>query len=445
MAIVLRVANKGQTITESLLDVLQIRPGGWTTVPSEGLVTETFNLVLQGTDSQIIAATNDMDELRRKVAQWFDDMHRTESIWLEINATGESAKRALIYGMEFNQQTASTLNPLLGRNAQLATLIIDRHPLWENVAQSNYTTTTVSCLGGKWTPSVAEGSAAGRIAEFIIKGESPSLTPIRRFWAGILPDLGSGHTNFDPVIELEDGTAYNGGSLTTRSGASGGEGLYVASIASTKTLYGEIYMNDHQATDQDEYVGDYLVLARCKVDTGTVGVTLGCGTAFTAEEEVALRNMVQVSNTSWQLIELGEITLPPYGIRQSVGSGSMDYVTLQIYAEQLTGTSELDVDCLILIPTKHMIYIDDTDTYYDSVSRLEPTYCYTYEDEENDCVNYRAGTPARAPDRSFLNWYWPPGGGTIVLAGQRSSSHDLTDVVSLEMNVNPRWHNFRES
>jgi hypothetical protein len=193
-------------------------------------------------------------------------------------------------------------------------------------------------------------------------------------------------------------------------------------------------------------VGEYLVLLRCKVDDDTtqVGIQLKHGWTGLGGKEVTVGTTYIDGQDGWELVELGKVSIPPTGNRDSwatTGNKVQDY-SIVIAAERISDAGTLDLDCIILIPSKHMIYIDGADT---GVSGG-----IVYIENAPDGTRYiLAKTQADrygAVEYSFSDtWEYPVGGGLLVIAAQTASTHDLTDTAALAISLVPRWHTFRIS
>lgn len=583
MAKVLRLANKAQSTTADILSGY-LAFSEWFTSPGDAVTSESFLLAARGSDANIIGAANNISELASKAVDFHSDPLEEESIWFEAKATDETAKRSLIYDIDLQPvQDGAFAAQLLGKSGAYYTLDIQRHPAWENVAASTYTGAGKSCTGGKWLPTVAEGTMPGRIRRFMLGGVSGAGT-IAEMWVGIRPLYENGATNFDPVFDLTDSeevtakvdilgtgsyadwdpdtsyelttssyiyipmgaaashrvyiqmgdtlnnntmvdhdieyraasswenvsdidddtysagapfaqsgeiawteqtiTSYevdgvtdywiriqpsanldpikiaafvvihntlttmtNGAYETYNADASGLTSIKVPSVASGLTKYVAQTVGQHDSSNADEYHGSYMVLGRCIVDSGTVQLRLDVAPASFASGRSHQCQAVYITNTTWKLVELGNITLPLSGTRASGGDESAQYDELQIYAAQISGTSVLQIDQLILIPSQHYAKVSGSATQYISGADNRPVCFYTFENDEN-AVTIESGGSSSSITLASLEGknglMWPYGGGVVVIAGQRSTLHSLTDTLDLYMEIYPRWHNHRE-
>ena len=159
------------------------------------------------------------------------------------------------------------------------------------------------------------------------------------------------------------------------------------------------------------------------------------------EPDLAPCEEVYVDNTSWKLIELGEVTIPSMGYRDPYNTADLArYFTIAIDAERLSGSGSLDMDCLLFIPCEHFIHASHTDNTNNLSLRA-----YTLEDDTVQ-ITLGAGTQvytnAEVMSRGF---YLPTDLGFAIMAGQTTTAHDLTKTFEFEMFWYPRWPLFRGS
>ncbi|HNB50412.1 MAG TPA: hypothetical protein PK530_00635 [Anaerolineales bacterium] len=443
MAIRLRLANLGQTSTLDLWSgTLQVRGGGWQTRRNGARVIETFNLVGGGSDATLITAVNTFEDLLDLVEKFHTDPLRNESIWLEANATSETARRALLYDGELTPAMLANLSPLLGRDGAYYTAALTRHAAWEKVTAETASTTNVSALGGTWALGDEGGTLNGRIARLSVEGRSGGGGPLHRFWVGIRP-LYEGTSTFASKWECESGTNATDATDTADANASGGTMVRV-DFATVATLTKRFHMGVTTFVSTSKHaVGRYLILARAKVTAGTVALQMRSG--FSGGENFAPHKMCFLSNTTYELIELGEVQFPPMGYRSLLQNDEMlEQMQLQFWAERISGAGNLDVDCLVLMPSEHMFYVsgDRVQYYVDG----NETQLLTFENDEHLAVNMQGIFSGLVPyanlDYAPTRWEYPVGGGLLVFAGQRNGEQILTDAVDMDYSMYPRWRHY---
>jgi len=340
----------------------------------------------------------------------------------------------------------SCADPFIYSNVSLLRMALIRHPFWEAIvsASDEIAKTTISSLGGTQTFNSVDGDVWARMASAMLSGKSGS-GPIYRTWMGIREEMG-GVSNFESVWQMENGTKYNGAAnSTSRADYSGTGHVRDTSLATSLTIYVDLTVGAMCAAEgHADYIhqaGEYLVLCRCAVDSGTVGLQARygyeLGTMIPCDE-------VFIDNTSWRLIELGNVTIPPTGGGTiNLTAAYAQTTVIQIYAEQVSGTSVLDVDCLIMIPRHHLW------TAVGGAISTSAFYSHIIETTENDkysCYG-TAGPSASGPsyilEYSTKDWYLPTGDGIVVVAGERSTIQNSADNMGLTINYYPRWGMYR--
>jgi hypothetical protein len=150
-----------------------------------------------------------------------------------------------------------------------------------------------------------------------------------------------------------------------------------------------------------------------------------------------------LDNTSWKLIELGEVMIPPGGYREAyevAGDDLIKYFTFSVYAERLSGTGYLHLDSLYLIPTDHYAHgIFDAE----DVSGCQLAIFTTPDDRQlARMVTYTTQYTLQG-ETVLSNWVLPVDPGILVVAGQEMTQHNLLDTYDVDLTWYPRWPLFR--
>jgi len=465
MAVVLRLANVGQTTTVDLRSgILELVDRSWRTrtAPVEGqyrhtpygaqpgfsyfgIVVETMDLVGVDTVAHLVGAANDIEEMLELARLFHTDPLRSESIWLEVNADGESARRALLYKGSLQYPTDVGISALLENGTVQASLALSRHPLWEDTVYSSVDEDDISCLGGTFSFSSVAGVCPARLWRTIVRGRNGGGGPLMRFWCGIRPKY-LGLTDFTPLWELEDGTAHIDTSEVVDVGASGGKKLQVTFATQTDLIKRAQICVAHLAggsLNSNDFYGRYLVLVRAKLSgSGTCAVQMKAGYS-SYSGVLSPSEIVYIDNTNWRLWELGEIQIPPGGVLAGVTSGAR-YAEIQVWAERVSGTPLLDLDCLVLIPATHFLYGDGAEIEY-VIGATRPATITVREDDLTAAQANFGGTAEAYLDYLVRDWYLPVGDSMFVLAAERNGGHYLTDAVDVDLSYFPRWLSYRGS
>lgn len=185
------------------------------------------------------------------------------------------------------------------------------------------------------------------------------------FWAGWKTSRFGVIANFVPVwplykgvpvdadtSETADATAYDGTKVTTSFTAS-----------SSLILRDAVTLVNVVPTNINDQRGTYLVLLRAKMsDTSIARVQMVYGLYSGGSiQSPTFRSRQIISGTVWSLYELGTAKMPPSRI--PIGYDFQNFA-FGLYAERISGSGSLDMDCLILIP------IDDSGIKFTSSGRI---------------------------------------------------------------------------
>lgn len=417
-------------------------------------VIESVQLQGQGSQAHLASALGALDRFQETARAWHSDPLQKESVWLKVQSEGETEpRRSLIYGLTVRQQDKSAVGStsLLDKEFVSARLGITRHPLWESASPFTISASGLSTLGGTWSiPSTLfhYGTAPGRVSDLSIRHvESLGLA---RVWMGIRPGVALVPT-FDPLWELEDGTPGTDAAVADDANASpyasSSSNMIQASFATTTTNAKRASINvyDVIASGPEDMVGHYIVLCRTKVASGmTVAMQVRSGYAGADDSSFIQAEQVYVDNTSWQLIELGEVQVPPAGWRAaSYNEYTVGYTQLQIWAELIEGSGNLDLDCLVFIPSTYYTKIDNAAVWTDpSGPSYYDAHVYTHENDLIEAQGNVNSYPSYAQanlDLQSRDWYYPTQGGVLVVAGEEDTVHTLNDDVTLGMTIYRRW------
>lgn len=474
MADVLRLADHQQTTTVDLLDgTFKLVSRSWTsstpqpTVSYEpvpyGAIPSFDSFPYQVEIMELIARTASSSTVRAGARDIYDALEGARlynqhprwmipsggalpspnAWWLEWNVDGEPTRRTLIYDGSYTMLTRCGISPMLETSTAHMQLSLTRHPFWESTSTTAKVGTSVSGFGGTTTQIGVYGDVPARLRYFQIEGNS--ATRIYRAWWGIREEM-RGYSNFEPIWELEDGQA-TGGAGTSSDGSESGTGyIRVSTLTTSLTRYAYMTVNDvcvaNSHTNYEHQFGEYLVLCRCRVDAGTVGLQMRQGYRYS--EVTTPSEEVFIDNTSWRLIELGHVQIPPM-TTENLDLSYARYYMIEIYAEQVSGTTTaLDLDALCFIPTHHMWYMNAVDirdvagTKYNAVGGTSPN-------DRQLAWGERGAYPTMGAEFSFSDWYVPVGDSIGVFAGEGQTAHVLTNTVDTYLQYYPRWAMYAET
>jgi hypothetical protein len=439
------------TDTALLSGTAKLLEGGY--AMGDGAGGETFELVCDGTNAQIIAAAAGIDNLADAAERWFADLLEGSEVYFHVAADTETEKRALVYGISVKHVDREMSSSLLGSGWIFLIVDITRGP-WESVTGGNASQDNVSAWGGTIDISAEEsGNLPGRIYQLDVDGRNGGGGPLTKCWVGVRPKY-LGVNAFDPVMELENGTLGTDAALGSESGASpNGSSVdnYVRVTFSTTTLAERLSIRLDQAfaAGYSAYVGEYIPLLRCRVSTGsTIGVQARYGMTASAAH-APNEELYDVTNTAWMLRNLGVFPVPPIGNRKLTQDASfytLRNTELQIWAEVITsngGTDYIDLDAVCLIPAKHAVYLNGGGVFYDA-GAVNSVSVLTHPDDQTQALAYTAGVLDAAVEArgGGDTWKMPTDPGLLVFAGERAAGHVLTDAVDIQFLYYRRWRTF---
>ena len=414
--------------------------GGSADFINYGRVTETIDLIAEGTNAQLITGLHDIDVNLEEARRFFVDPMAYYSYWLEYEIDSETArKRVLLYNgkVQLVSKPGDQGGFLDGK--AFARLALERHPAWEKTSRDTFTRSSLNCFGGAWglTGYAADtGSLPGRIHKLDLYGDASGSGPIYRWWIGIRGE-DTGITDFESKWQCEDGDASMDADTTA------GATTMVTTFSADASFKQRFEISLYDAMGAGNYhhnVGRYLVLARVK--HGTTGMTTGIEMRYgmgNDETFVANERVYHSENSSsiWRLIPLGEIKVPPEGWKYSTANltSSIRQFEIQIWAERLEGSGSLSFDAFVMIPSEHMVTLDKcyTAAGTDNNRSFE---IYTLEDDEHYCRIEESNIPACLPEVSYTDWYMPISPGVMVIAGEQDTGGSVTtDTIDLSM-----WH-----
>jgi hypothetical protein len=417
-------------------------------------VTESMQLVGADTVSNLLTAINTIEDILEEARLSNDNPHQSDKRWLQFHADGESDKRSLLYHGRLIYPTEVGFSSLMQEQKIIANLHFTRHPLWEDVSATSATETNVSTVGGTWYSSSGAGTAPGRIAKFAVKGRSGGGGPISQVWVGIREKL-DGNTAFEAVWEAEDGTNNGATDSADHADATASGGNCVqCGFTTTASMVKRFEVKGDDVGASLGMAGRYLVLMRCRVETSTTVAAqlktgLAGGNALDPHEKIYIDN--DTFSTDWRFVEMGEIDIPPIN-KELYGrpSGTFEEETMiELWVERVSGSNGFEVDCFVLIPSRHMFFIDGADVQYDGgpPAFYSPATVYTFPNDTVDAVayDYSSEEPDNTIEFSTRDFYLPKDGWLVVVAAQRATVSTLGDDVDLEMDYHPRWYSFRDT
>lgn len=440
------------TTVDMLAGRLRVRANGWTVNSCTGegdRVWDTFSLVGIGTSELGLGTTiYNLDEFCRKARTHAANVSWSERLWLHWEPEGGAAElRTLVTDGELAilpDPGSGGLGPLLNSDGfAYVNAAIEHMPWWEETVYGTSTATSVSMAGGTARLTVTRGDLSSRINQFSITGYTG--TALDDIWVGIRPTY-AGTANFKSRWECELGenvTASYGTAVNVADGDAINGTAVICTSANSTTMGQRFRINafDVMGSASDDMSGRYLVLGRLKCGSSAeylVDLYHGLGQLGSTPQGIELVGETKVTNNLYKLIELGNVQMPPSGLKvyDELGTNYID-TWLYIYAQRLTGSASIWFDCLILIPSEHMLTIKNAG----SNSGLF------------DWLHYRSGSDGKSiaylydgaagysevVEHTINDFTWPPDHGMMIIAGQGTASHNGTALADVQMFSYPRY------
>jgi len=229
----------------------------------------------------------------------------------------------------------------------------------------------ISVLGGAadHTATDVVGDVPARLYAMRLYGASAG-TLTRKYWIGFRSDNKvNGPQNFTALWELEGGTANTDTSVTTDALASpggGGNTKMLCTFATTPTVWhlkcSLSWETITSNANYDDFAGQFVILLRAKMDTGTAQVKLD--NSFGGGLTRVFGPVVDIAATDYTIYNLGVITYPLRDVRAlstALLADTYDHPQrVAIWARRKTGsTAALSLDCLVAIPCdEYFVYVD---------------------------------------------------------------------------------------
>jgi hypothetical protein len=448
-------------------DGVELATNGWRPRVAgleEEEVEETLALRIRGSSHNNLATkVQALDGKLKQIADYFGGVEQY-GVWLRAQLSGEGkARQAFLFGARREVLTAA-FGPELNNHYQINeyTLVLKRRPWWEPIDPDAYTVVTpLNGIGGSGSyvsglAGTSETTIVGDLPARIYKlelGADSGNGPFYKFWIGFRSSRLGTPANFAPVWSLRLGTSVSADTTVGTTNASsndpdasdGAKDGYkaVCTFATTTALAArvKVRVQDVAATYPNDQRGTFLVLLRAKT-TSTAVCRARLADAFYSAATFKARARVVISSTYWNYYEMGVVTIPSperdYSLSADPGYAYLKTYTLRVDAERVSGSGNLDMDCLVLIPQEGFVYVDGGNVSVlggNLIAGEEPNgafYCV-----QTDLINpYRGGTV------KIVNGL-PTGSGIAVLAGQRETRSFKTDACFMLVYFYNRWMTLR--
>jgi hypothetical protein len=392
-----------------------------------------------------------LHEMQVLADRYINDPTQEDPVWLHAQMDGETGvRRALVRRIEVQYKPQwfgvgeSTLNI-----PEVITVV--REPYWENptvmrlpdisVAATANMIYDYTSAGAVISAHDIVGDVGARIRHFRLWS---STTALATCWFGIRsankhPNL----ANFIALWECEDGTNFPDATDAAEGAASGGTRVTISESAvdwddGAFHPAVELLVSDVTANPTDN-LGKFLWLLRARLATsGAWEVRL----RFSYDRSGSEQNFgyietdpVEITTNNYLCYEMG---ISPIGIRDiqtiltnDLGATFETDFRVDIYARRTSGTSDLYLDCLLLIPIDEgFCKIDVNNPNTNSVALVfgvSPK-------GTADVLSFSSALNKIRDSTGLLNlenFVLPPGDGRMYIVAQEEDVHDLTASITM--------------
>lgn len=441
-----------------------------------------FQTITKGTNAEIRSAIAQVERIFGRTSQFFNNLTSENSIWIYANSDGERIRRALVLSWQRVDTVQGTSDPLLDKSQiVISDWIIQRKGYWEATLDyifepvttawvSDALNTGGSCVGtydgeghiaDTLSTNLDKGTAPGRIRRFSLG--LPTMYTNKRWhkiWFGMktVKTLDEPPTNYFKPHESFDitwgyPTTYDAWVDTDYTEANAMNGKCVLIDFTNNTWLNRISVPvPYHNTATANMAGTYQVLFRMRASNSSEVHRVAMFQAWDKIDNVySIAETYQdvfVDSTQWRLYEMGVIQIPPENYRSARRFKRPEFYQLNIglAAERITGSNDLLVDYLTLIPQEHSISISNAELFGTGDMNV-------ITDEEDITFGYATvWSPAWEKfvhELSTNNWTWPSDPNRKIIAVMAADlldgdgNHSFTTQPSFVLfEIIPRYHSY---
>lgn len=415
------------------------------TQQGQGSVDDVITLLMNaGNDNTLATSLQSLDS-KVKQTQWAQDPLNPVGIWLRSRLSTETNTRQSfikeLRRSELNVTDPMAYNSIL-REYQLG---VTRMPTWENTTSSSIGGSAVSAHGGTVSYTVA-GDAHARVAKAVIAN---AASVYLNTWIGAKSDrYGVNPANFVPCwtvltaagldsTKTADATAVSGYKIVSDFGLSG--------VAMGPKAYAQVGAQTANSSDQR---GRYFALVRAKITNSTLNTNIRIGQGYLTGTTPTIAYMPRLNITGtaaaagWRYYPLGTVRVPSI---DGIFEEALNLSGLVVAAEKISGSGNLEIDCITLIPAEHAVDVSLNYGYGNVAGGASTLNIITRPDQKSYAVSYRATTEIlEAALITPTTWSFPTGSGVIVCAAQGATS-GVSDQLTPTFTVYPSYSSLRGS
>lgn len=406
----------------------------------------SFTLTGRGSETQLTTELNTLETLINNAILYSNDGLRGNAVWLNLQTPGDVTNRRRCIAAATRPQWAwnngGGINPFLtSQTIKGSFTLFMAHVDWEDEDTHGGHTTTLSALGGKNASFqlTQQGTAYGRIKSIRLDTlNQPGL--ITKLWIGLRPrrDGMSGLVNVWSASLGDNGTGTAG--AVDANCSSGNRKTVTYSTGSLVRRTTVNYDDVVGVADNTHLRGRYLVLLRYAIAADNTAWEVQVRYGFSGATHAALEPAIvsrATGSSAYKVVELGTVQFPPSNDRGLITD--LSECEISIYAGGISGTGNLYLGELILIPTEHLIRVEGA-SIGPSTGDFETTI-YTHPNGEVYGYGYDI-VPNATVRVSPENWVLPFEPCGLYLAAAQGDNLTLTDTIEVTLTLHRRYRNY---
>lgn len=409
----------------------------------QGSVDDVITLLMNaGNDNTLATALQSLDS-KVKQTQWAQDPLNPVGIWLRSRLSTETNTRQSFI-KELRRSELNVTDPLaynsVLREYQLG---VTRMPVWENTTSSTIGGSAVSAHGGTVSYTVA-GDAHARVAKTVVAN---AASVYLNTWIGAKSDrYGVNPANFVPCWTVLTAQSFDS---TKTADATAVSGYKIVTTLTSTTMQARAYAQvGAQTGNSSDQRGRYFALVRAKITNSTLNANIRIGQGYLTGTTPTIAYMPRLNITGaaaaagYRYYPLGTVRIPPI---DGVFQEALNLSGLVVAAEKISGTGNLEIDCITLIPAEHAVDVSLLYGYGNVAGGAATLDIITRPDQKSYAISYRATTEIlESALITPTSWNFPTGSGVIVCAAQGATS-GVSDTLTPTFTVYPSYSSLRGS
>ena len=412
-------------------------------------VDEVITLLMNAGNANTLATALQSIDSKVKQTQWAQDPLNPIGVWLRTKlATETNTRQAFIQELRRSPALPITDPLMYDSTLQKYQLGVTRMPVWENPTASSIAPGSITANGGTFAYSVS-GDAHARVSKLQITGKSVSAAAdlYREAWFGAKSDrYGVTPANFVPVWNVA-AQSFSGTDMTQVSDATALSGYKLVTAFTDRTMAVRVLSRVLSFTSNySDQRGKYNMLARLKTSDASLrcNVRACMGYASTANLAYLPRLPISAANGGWKWYTLGTVKIPA---TEGFFEQSLEYSSVGIAGEWVSGTGNLEVDSFALIPAEHSIHVlyPDALGFGTLTGSQMDALILTRPDLKMYAIVYTVsdGKVQAFAQPDAISWSLPTGTNNIIAGVVQSTYSVTTDTMTPALTIYPSYSSLR--